>query len=69
MLSLHNSISIRAGIQYSQPHNNQYVASINYHYYSLTLYEVLVQLSTTTTDHYHISHHEVYVIIFSCTVM
>ena len=67
---------VRAGIQYTQAHNNRYVTSINYHCYSVTLhfsYEAPVQLTTTTTDPYHISHHEVCtvmnVIIFSCTVM
>ena len=67
---------VRVGIQYTQSHNNRYVTSINYHYYSVTLhisYEVPVQLTTTTTDPYHKYHHEVCtrmcVIIFSCVIM
>ena len=38
---------VRAGIQYIQAHNNQYVASIIYHYYSL------IQLQSSSSIKYN----------------
>ena len=62
-----NTIILCTGVCYPQGSNNKYVTNIYYYYiYSIILfisYEDPVQLSTTTTDPYHISHNEV------CTVI
>ena len=65
--SPYNTTILCTGVSYPEVSNNKYVTNIYYYYiYSITLYisyEAPVQLTTTTTDPYHISHHEV------CTVI
>ena len=49
-------------------YNNKYDTCIIYHYYNVTLYfsyEDPVLLTIPTTDPYHISHHEVCVLIYA----